>query len=218
MIITFDGESGAGKTTIAREVAKRLGIPHIASGVLFRLFAWIYSTPSGKADYKFFVEIDDEQWGKRASKLANDPFLYAVMNDFVLNVISSLGIKDFVIDGRSVGKSLFPNADYKFFVEASLEVRAQRRMDAYPSLTLEGAKRQIEERDERDRKRIHFPLRKEHDTVVIDNSQDSVESAVGEVLKAIKPKQHIGAIEACNRISSYLHSLKQSLQVGKKSS
>jgi cytidylate kinase len=90
-----------------------------------------------------------------------------------------------VLDGRDIGTVIFPDADFKFYITASVEARSQRRHLENPKIPLDAIKADIEARDHRDATRAIAPLRPAADAVVIDTSEMGIEEAVGQVMAII---------------------------------
>ncbi len=206
-VITIDGPSGSGKGTLARRIAARLGFHLLDSGAIYRLTA-LAATQAGVAldapavvtvaqgldvhfaedgsTYLAGVCVDGvlrtEQTGAMASQIAARPEVRAALFDRQKAFAQAPGL---VADGRDMGTVIFPDAPAKIFLDASAEVRAERRykqliengFDAkLPALVAE-----IRERDQRDRTRVVAPLVPAADALVIDSSAlsiDAVEAAV----------------------------------------
>lgn len=218
MIITFDGESGSGKTTIAREVAKKLGMSYISAGLIFRSFAYLYNSSYGSTEnidkliadgqliYKwdgkeskmelFGIDISEElkreTLGTDTSILAAQPEFFNYMAQMVRDIIRKSGIKSLVVDGRSVGKYLFPDADKKFYVTADLSVRAERRTaqlannekEILDMLTIN--MQEMDERDKRDKERHLYPLAKSQDEQEVVNQNKTLIEVIEHTTKIIK--------------------------------
>ena len=197
MIITIDGPTASGKSSVAQLLAERLSYYYLYTGLLYRALAYIRiskaeSTPikdiltNGSLQYSYthpkvpqilFNGLDITSYLKSAeidryaSILSADPVVRTLLLDFQrkLGMCHSL-----VADGRDCGTIVFPHADYKFFLTAHAEVRAARWQKSQVALnnyfTLEESLSIIQERDERDSNRAHAPLIKAPDAYIIDNS------------------------------------------------
>lgn len=208
MIITIDGPAGAGKSTIARLLSERLGFELLDTGAMYRSVAWACLDKNidleetdqvatvargvviGFEDQSVFVngtdvtaEIRDPDVTRLASIVAAIP---AVRDRLVeLQRIAADG-RNIVCEGRDQGTIVFPNADNKFFVIASLEARARRRQAELAgrenhqsfSETLD----QLRQRDDRDKSRDVAPLVPADDAVEIDTSDLTIDQALEQVL------------------------------------
>ena len=216
IIVTIDGPSGAGKGTVARAVAKRLGLTYIDTGAMYRAFAL--------SAHRNLIDVEDE---KELSELLLETHIY-IENDADYNVkvilnkedvtdkirtpeISSLssglatkkvvrntlkgmqkrlGQKgNIVAEGRDMGTYVFPDADFKFYLDATLDERAERRwlqlQEDGVDQSLEVVKKEIEERDKQDRERAESPLHPARNAVIIDTTNVTVEEVIGKILKTI---------------------------------
>ena len=219
MIITIDGPAGSGKSTVAKELAKELKIYYLYTGLLYRAVAYIWLNKLNKKledldsaiskDFKFISKISYEYYesnpeifyeGERLT-----PFLNQTTLDQSASILSAkkevrvnlLEIQqnvaknyDIVADGRDCGSVVFPDADYKFFLTASLEIRAKRILSdknrGENVFDLEKVKEELEQRDERDKKREVSPLIVPDNAIIIDNSDMTKEETIREFLEFIK--------------------------------
>ncbi len=154
MIIAIDGPLGVGKSSVAKEVAKRLGFTYIDTGAMYRAFALktlkenidikdkekllnLLKNTDIQLDYtdgilKVFldgVDVSDEIRKEEVSKRASEIASIKEVRDFMVNLQREYGkkYKNIVIEGRDTGTVIFPNADLKIFLTAPLEVRMERR-------------------------------------------------------------------------------------------
>ena len=207
LLITIDGPAGAGKTTVSRALADRLGYQYVDTGALYRGVAVVSSKKGIQAD-------DDEGLRRICSKLslrfqrtpegsrlmANDNDITdllrtpeismqasavsarPIVREFLLGLQRKLGQeKSVVFEGRDMGTVVFPDADVKFFLVASAEVRAQRRYDELSSdggATLETVTEDMKKRDHNDSTRSLAPLKPADDAVIIDSSNLSIEDVI----------------------------------------
>ncbi len=207
MIITIDGPAGTGKSTVARLLANKLGFYFFDTGAVYRSFAWwLFSQeiPLDRAEeglnsfsfrigedknlkkyYVGNVDVTDfirsPQISEAASKIAR---IKEVRADF-LPIQRDFGKKhDSVFEGRDVGSVVFPEADFKFFLVASPEVRAERRYkelllkNPREQLTKEQVLQDIRERDYQDSSREIAPLVCPEGAIVVDTSGLSIEQVV----------------------------------------
>ena len=215
LIVTIDGPSGVGKTTLAGLLAGRLGVARLDTGAMYRGAAWVLGAglmelaseelAKRLAGLRFDLrgagdatqlslngeplppEIRSEAVGLLASNAATLPEVRA----FQKAAQQALGREhDLVAEGRDMGTNVFPEAAYKFFLDASPEVRAQRRVDQLKTLglpvDLSEIAAQMRERDVQDRTRALNPLRPAEDALVIDTSSRGVDEILAMMLEALK--------------------------------
>ena len=218
MNIAIDGPSGAGKSTIAKELAKRLNITYLDTGAMYRTVALksillgvdVNDEESVKAflptvnlDIKYIdgtqhVYLDGKDVSReirehRMSKAASDISRIPAVRLHLVEMQRALAAKyDCVLDGRDITSYVLPNAEYKFFITASPEVRAKRRYDELAakgeivdfSVLLED----IKQRDYNDSHRDFAPLTRTADSVYIETDNLSVPEVLDKVLSYIKEK------------------------------
>ena len=213
--IALDGPSGSGKSTIAKNLSKRLNILYLDTGAMYRAVALkALSLGVDTLDYDgvaaFLPELDlDIKYkdgtqltfldGKDVSDKIREPHVsMAASNVSGLKCVrlkmvdmqrKIAGKISCVLDGRDIGSFVLPDADYKFYITASVEVRADRR---YKELTLRGhevdyeqLKKEIEERDYNDMHRDFAPLTRAADAIYIDTSYMNIEQVVNKVLSYV---------------------------------
>jgi cytidylate kinase len=205
-VIAIDGPSASGKGTIASRVARALGFHYLESGALYRLLALISLRESTldearlarlakDMDVEFaggevLLEDEDvsdkirsEPCGVRASEVAKLPAVRAALLARQRAFRRPPGL---VADGRDMGTVVFPDARLKIFLTATPEVRAERRYKQLKEkgidANLRALSRDLEERDERDRKRTVSPLVPAADSQVLDSSALSIEAVAGRIL------------------------------------
>jgi len=214
MKIAIDGPSASGKSTIAKLLSQRLGIPYLETGLLYRLFGYIaYKRGTTelpleelfKEDFKVVLdvgktevywrgkrlseELTGEEVGRYASLLGELPAFRERMIKFFRELV---GFSQMVGEGRDVGTHIFPQADYKFFITASPEERARRRylelkgkgMD----VSYEDILKAIQERDHRDANRPLYPFKPAEDAHIIDTTNKTVDEVLEYILSIIKEK------------------------------
>lgn len=218
MNIAIDGPSGAGKSTIAKELAKRLNITYLDTGAMYRTVALksillgvdVNDEESVKAflptvnlDIKYIdgtqhVYLDGKDVSReirehRMSKAASDISRIPAVRLHLVEMQRALAAKyDCVLDGRDITSYVLPNAEYKFFITASPEVRAKRRYDELAakgeivdfSVLLED----IKQRDYNDSHRDFAPLTRTADSVYIETDDLSIPEVLDKVLSYIKEK------------------------------
>lgn len=211
-IIAIDGPSGSGKGTLARLLAERLGWHLLDSGALYRAVAWaavqqgldldeeqaiaelaadlrLEFTQGGLrlAGEEIGNAIRSEAIGAAASRIAALPRVRAALLDWQRRCARPPGL---VADGRDMGTLVFPEARLKIFLDASPEVRAERRYKQLKEKGLDASLPQliadIRERDRRDRERPIAPLRPAADAVVIDSTQMSIAEVFERALQELR--------------------------------
>lgn len=202
MIIAVDGPSAAGKGTLARAIAARLGYHFLDTGTLYRAVAFLMlrqgkSLDDEKAAAAIAAGLDlgkirdedlrNEAVAAAASKVSAYPEVRARLLDFQRSFARRK--PGAVLDGRDIGTVVCPDADLKFFVTASLEVRARRRFEELRSLgqhvKLETVMDEMIRRDERDASRTTAPTRPAADAILVDTSDLERDEVLGLVLDVI---------------------------------
>ncbi|AJI55583.1 cytidylate kinase [Francisella philomiragia] len=214
-IITVDGPSGVGKGTLSKKLAKYFDYKLLDSGAIYRIAALhCYNAGANldseddvcskleSLDISFKVDNDSiivllnnadvtkairtEQTGMLASKTSAYPKVRQMLHDKMLSFATDAGL---VADGRDMGTVVFPDAKYKFFLDASSEVRAQRRYDELltkgENPNFDKIKNDIEQRDFQDRNRKVAPLKPADDAILVDTSNLSIEEVFQKVLNHI---------------------------------
>lgn len=214
LIITIDGPSGAGKTTTSRMLAERLGYRYIDTGALYRgvALAALSSNVSSENDVELAKlcstlkmefqsgekgmhlilngsDVTDRIRTPEISMFASAVSARPVVRNFLLALQRLLGEKkNAVFEGRDMGTVVFPDADVKFFLNASQKIRALRRYNELKSVnpqTLEAVERDIRHRDNNDSTRDLAPLKPAEDAIIIDSTDLSVEAVVDRMLNVI---------------------------------
>jgi|SRR5688572_2053469 len=228
IIIAVDGYSSCGKSTLARDVAHRLGFSYIDSGAMYRAAAYFFlknnldavsfqSKPEAEqekilasmqiefkrtnGEREIFLNgenVEKEIRGKDVSELVSDTSaIPSLRKRMVTKQRKFAEEKHIVMDGRDIGTTVFPHADLKIFMTASLEVRAQRRFDELISkgikMTMDEVKQNIKSRDSIDTTRKVSPLKKADDAIMLDNTSLTREQQLDFVLKIIAEKFGITA-------------------------
>ena len=221
LLITIDGPAGAGKTTVSRALADRLGYRYIDTGALYRAVALAVKTrgcnPENDDELKqlcselelAFAETEnglrllsnDEDITDRIrtaeiTMLASAVSARTVVREYLLDFQRNLGRqKAAVFEGRDMGTVVFPQADLKFFLVASARTRAQRRYDELKSKTtqtLEEVSRDIQRRDQNDSTREVAPLKPAEDAIVIDSTDLNVDEVVELMVSYIEMRAGVG--------------------------
>jgi len=213
--VTIDGPAGAGKSTVARQLAARLGYLYLDTGALYRAVAWNVRTagvdPSDAQAVASLLpglqvsmdqrgdgihvavngrDVTDELRTPEISAVASQVSAIPAVRDWLLPVQRRVGeAGGIVAEGRDLGTRVFPAADAKFFLDADVTTRSARRQQdlavAGRSAPLERTKQEIEARDQRDRSRAIAPLVPAADAEVIDSSALTVEQVVDRMMAKI---------------------------------
>jgi CMP/dCMP kinase len=213
-IITIDGPAGTGKSTIAKTVAEKLGYTFLDTGALYRTCALAVDIRKGdiedeKECAKTVSGIDIKLEGSkvlldgidvskdiRTNKISTLSSIIAThpsVRNLMLNIQRSFPIfSSIVAEGRDTGSVVFPDADVKIYLDASLEERAKRRYNELISkgisVPLEQVTNDVKERDDRDRTRESSPLMIPYNSTVVDTTHMSLDEVIQTVLKEIKKK------------------------------
>jgi cytidylate kinase len=183
MVIAIDGPAGAGKSTVARAVAKRLGFTYLDSGAMYRAVALslLRDPDGGAAERARVVAIDFDDPALRApevseaaSRVATDPGVRVAL---VQRQRELLRAGDWVAEGRDIGTVVAPHAELKVFLTAEPAERARRRA-AELGADLETVLKDQALRDEQDRSREHSPLEPAPDSVELDTTGLTIDEVV----------------------------------------
>lgn len=218
-VIAIDGYSSTGKSSISKIIADKLGLIHMDTGALYRGVTWFALqnclNEEGKIDLNtLFSSLDqihlefknndgtlvlylnnvDISKEIRTNEVSDNVSLVAKqkeVRDYLLQSQRSIAEKGGVImDGRDIGTVVLPNADYKFFLTASIDERTNRRFLELKGLGIEADKEQVKqnliERDKIDSEREIAPLKQADDATVIDNSELTKEETIELILSYIE--------------------------------
>lgn len=223
-IVAIDGPAGAGKSTVTRVVAERLGYHLINTGAIYRTVALaaqraglgfhedekvgalsqqlvergaIQLEPTDGIEYRVLLEGEDvsaairtQVLGEGASKVSAIPAVRDALLELQRFAARRGGV---VLEGRDIGTVVFPDAEAKFFLTASVEVRAKRRYDELSTRgqppSLEDVRREVMERDRRDSSRSVAPLMQAKDALVVDSSALDIAQVAEHIV------EHVRAVE-----------------------
>lgn len=207
IIVAIDGPAGAGKSTVARHLARHFGLLNLETGAMYRAFALkalrseIPLDQSGPlkelaAETQIRLEpgedenrvlLDDEDVtglirNQTVTDAASRVSVFPAIRGWMVRLQQEMGAAGGVVmEGRDIGTVVFPNADAKIFLDAAPEVRGMRRFDQLGPKRAEQAEdvvRELHARDERDRNRADSPLKPASDAVLLDSTNLTLEEAV----------------------------------------
>jgi len=217
-VIAIDGPAGSGKSTVAKAVAEAMGYLYIDTGAMYRALTLKalrqgIDLEDGEAlaelarTTKIFLEMKD---GSLHVKLDGEDVTGAIrdlgVTEKVKYVAREQGVRSEMVrlqrvlgertkgscmEGRDIGTVVFPDAKFKFYLDADLDVRVERRykeiQEKNISGTREDVKRDLKERDHADISRKVGPLKKAQDAVIVDTSCMSIDEVIAHILKKINP-------------------------------
>ena len=217
--IAIDGPAGAGKSTIAKRVAKELSFIYADTGAMYRAVA-LYLIKNGispedeagllRACGQIHISIEyengeqqvilngenvtgqlrNEEVGNMASAAAAKP----CVRETLLTLQRDLAVKaDVLMDGRDIGTNILPDAQLKIYLTASVETRAGRRFrelqEKGEACTLEAIAKDIEERDRKDMSRETAPLKMAEDAVLVDSSEMDIEEVAARIISLYRERR-----------------------------
>ena len=216
-VIAIDGPVSAGKSTVARRLAEALGFEYVNTGAMYRAVA-VAARAAGIGDGDPDAEkrldallsksridfsggcimldgrdigaaVGEPEIGESASRLSALGAVRARMRELQRAAGARGGV---VMEGRDIGTAIFPDAEFKFFLDASAEVRAERRYKELAArgvaITREEVLAQLRERDRRDRGRELAPLKAAPDAIAVDASRMSVEEIVALMVRRVSAR------------------------------
>jgi CMP/dCMP kinase len=205
--IAIDGPAASGKSSVSRQLARKLGCRYVNSGSFYRAVTWAVLdagiAPDDEAAVTALVEslqlecresgtdtllfingadptphVRDAGVNASVSRVSAWPVVRRVITDLLRSLPAAGSL---VMEGRDIGSIVFPDTPYKFYIDASEEVRASRR-------AAQGEQDSIAQRDATDSKRKHAPLVISEDSHVVDSSHLTLEGVVGEVIGRLRMK------------------------------
>ena len=212
MIISIDGPSGSGKSTVAGLLAKKLGFNHFNSGKLYRAIACYYlfnkySTNNLEneknpipvtlnVEYKANVQhvsvngtdytpyLYENEVSVTAPLISKNPYYRSVIDVCQRQYAKNNNV---VIDGRDIGSYVFPDAEYKFYLDCDIKVRAERRFkDLNKKIPYEQILKELAERDKIDRTKKYAPLIVPRGAIIIDSTNLNLDQTVDKIYSYIK--------------------------------
>ena len=206
-VIAIDGPAASGKSSVARELARRLNFVYVNSGAMYRAVTWVVLEhgidPNDKNAIAKFIgnsRLGGEFIGGEFHLLINEvdltPHLHEDRVNAEVSRVSTVPevrkllvqrMRDYatkrnlVIEGRDIGSVVFPDTPHKFYIDASPDIRAQRR-------AAQGLRDEIAQRDRADSSRATSPLIIAKDAEVIDTSNMSIDQVVDEIVKRLRAK------------------------------
>ena len=212
--IAIDGTAASGKGTLAKKLAKKYGFAHLDTGLLYRKVAdelinkkkdtstnLIYYSTKIARDLNFLElkkeDLRSEKTAKLASLIATYPELREILNlkqkEFVIK--NKTKFPGCILDGRDIGTKILPNADFKFFIDASIDIRAKRRLleknisflhENDEKCMLQSLIKEMADRDKIDTNRLVSPLVPANDAHIIDTSFMNADQLFLKVMKIIE--------------------------------
>ncbi len=217
-IITIDGPAGSGKSTISLLLAKKLGLLYLDTGAMYRAVALSalrngvdlrdaavlremcrdidINFRSAGDNYRVYIgaeDVSDEIRRPEIDMLSSKISAIKEVRDAMTGLQRRIGMKGGIVaEGRDMGTVVFPDADHKFFLTASSDIRAERRykerMDRGECISMEQVETELKKRDEQDRTRIIAPLKPAVDAIIIDTTALGINEVVDEMLGRIGKK------------------------------
>lgn len=212
MVISIDGPAGAGKSTVAKKIARQLGMFYLDTGSMYRAFTLYVlnknvklddtkSIESSLEDFHLAItqdgvwidnqnvikEIRSESVNDNVSHISSLPFVRKKMVELQRQIGEN---RDIVVEGRDIGTVVFPNANFKFYLDASVEERAWRRIkdekNQNKTIQLGEMMDKIKKRDNYDSTRELAPLSKAGDAYYIDSTRMTIEEVCNYIIRLVK--------------------------------
>ena len=211
-VVAIDGPAGAGKSSVAKAIARRFGFTHVNTGSLYRAVAFALRSAGAsldpvdaasleniKLEYRgdtLLLNGSDPGEALRTPQCSTDASFVAkqpLVREFLLSVQRSCAKDQWIVrEGRDIGTVIFPDAKVKIFLTASSLERAKRRIEqgeAPAGATLEEVQKEIEARDLQDSTRAVAPLKEAADSVKVDSSRFSLEETVDAIAAIVEERR-----------------------------
>ena len=219
-IVTIDGPSSSGKSTLAKRLAKKLSISHIDSGSIYRAvtlyaiennfivnqklmleklvsslsYSDISLKENSKGIFKMFIndqDVEDKIRGSKVSKYVSEVAKHEEIRNYVLKIQREISKnKSIVMDGRDIGSFVFPDAHVKFYIDASLKTRSERRYnqlkDKEKGISILEVENDLLIRDNTDKTRKKSPLVIPENSLIINNVNRTIDDVLNQMLKYTK--------------------------------
>lgn len=207
MQIAIDGPAGSGKSTVAKKIAEKLNIIYIDTGAMYRAITLklkdidkkIYEQACNNTNIEFInnkifldgKDVSSQIRSEEISKLTSDISKIDFVRKKLVSIQKEIADKNSVVmEGRDITTVVLPDADYKFYLSASPEIRAKRRTLQLKEKGLnadyEEILRDIKKRDNNDIKRENSPLKVADDAIVIDSSNLTADESIEKILSYIR--------------------------------
>jgi cytidylate kinase len=224
LIIAIDGPAGAGKSTVAQHLAAHFGLLNLETGAMYRAFALkalekninpgdaaalerlaasteivLVPTSAGNRVLLDGADVTERLRDPEVTQAASQVSVHPAIRVWMVGLQHEIGkAGGVVMEGRDIGTVVFPDADIKFFLDASPEARSQRRYEQSSSpaataavpegISAEAIAKELRERDERDRNRVQSPLRPAYDAVVIDSTALTLDEVLSRIESIVKER------------------------------
>ncbi|MBQ1302971.1 MAG: (d)CMP kinase [Firmicutes bacterium] len=212
LIIAIDGPAGAGKSTVARIIAEIFGCEYIDTGAMYRAITYkcvqrlvdiddddelnelLDETTIAFKDKKIYLDgrpVEEEIRTPKISSMVSKVAEKKQVREMLVEAQRKIGEEvSVVMDGRDIGTTVFPDAQFKFFITASVDERADRRYKELIQKGYDASKieiyTEIKKRDEYDTNRTLNPLRRASDAIVIDTTKRTINDVVDEICERIR--------------------------------